>query len=524
MCGIAGIYEASAGGRPLWAGWGDAAGYAGSSAGGELAGETVTGMVAALRHRGPDGHGCLSSPHAVIGHTRLAIVDLAGGHQPMSAGELHLTFNGEIYNHRELRQRLLGDVALQTSADTEVLLHLYRRFGPTCVEFLDGMFAFAVVDGAHLFLARDPLGIKPLYVGRRGALLSFASELKALAPVADEIREFPAGHWYHSAHGLYPFFTIEQSVALLDPVPEEEGARRDAIEQTLRAAVHKRLMADVPLGVSLSGGLDSSIVALLAAEEIEGLNTFAVGVAESTDRPAAAAMARHLGTRHHERVYTAEEMVAVLPQVLYYLESFDPALVRSAIPNYFLAELCAEHVKVFLTGEGADELYAGYDYLQAYQEPAALQAELTAITYALHNTNLQRADRMSMAFGLEARVPFLDVKSLALAFAVEAEAKLHRGDRAPKALLRGAFQAKLPAAIANRPKEKFSKGAGSFAILAARAEAEVSDADFAAERSRLAQTWNYPLANKEALYYYRILREHYADHHIFATMGRSRSL
>jgi asparagine synthase (glutamine-hydrolysing) len=217
-------------------------------------------------------------------------------------------------------------------------------------------------------------------------------------------------------------------------------------------------------------------------------------------------------------------MLQVLPDVLYHLESFDPALVRSAIPNYFLAALCAEHVKVFLTGEGADELYAGYDYLQSYQDPAALHAELTFITYALHNTNLQRADRMSMAYGLEARVPFLDVKSIALAFAIEAEAKLHRDGRPPKALLRCAFQGKLPDAILNRPKEKFSKGAGSFTILAEVAEAEVTDADFAAEQARLQREWNYPLANKEALYYYRTLRQHYADAHIFAAMGRSRSL
>jgi asparagine synthase (glutamine-hydrolysing) len=221
-------------------------------------------------------------------------------------------------------------------------------------------------------------------------------------------------------------------------------------------------------------------------------------------------------------------MLKVLPHVLHSLESFDPALVRSAIPNYFLAELASQHVKVMLTGEGADELYAGYDYLRGFAQAEQLQREMEYIVGALHNTNLQRADRMSMRFGLEARVPFLDVNSISYALALPAAWKMTktdtRGERVEKALLRDAFAGRLPGTIIRRPKQKFSVGAGSSHLLAQHAEASISDRDFACERKQLCVQWGYKLPNKEALYYYRILSESYPDEWIFATMGVSRSL
>jgi len=235
-------------------------------------------------------------------------------------------------------------------------------------------------------------------------------------------------------------------------------------------------------------------------------------------------MAQVLGAQHYEFIYTEQDMQAVLPQVIYYLESFDPALVRSAIPNYFLARLAAEHVKVFLTGEGADELYAGYSYLGAFDEPAALQAELIYIITALHNTNLQRGDRMAMAHGLEVRVPFLDTELIAFALSLPPAWKLHRPDRPEKSLLRRAFADELPPEIVNRPKQKFSQGAGSAQIMARRAEGTISDTEFAAESRRLAADWNYHLPSKEALYYYKILRQFYRDEWILPEMGRSRSI
>lgn len=497
MCGIAGVFYGPAS-------------------------QTVKNMVRTISHRGPDGRGVTTVSNGTLGHTRLAILDVEGGHQPMRHENTSIVFNGEIYNYRELQRKYLPGVHLNTHSDTEVLIHLYRKFGPKCVELLDGMFAFAIQHKGETFLARDPIGIKPIYYSTSGDgnRFSFASEIKALAGHVENIKEFPAGHWYHSRLGWHKYYKLEETIRPFD------GAEKDtlpAIQSTLRDAVHKRMLADVPVGVSLSGGLDSSIVTMLAREEAEQLHSFAVGVEGSPDLSAARQISKYLDTIHHEYIYTTEDMVRALPNVIYYLESFDPALVRSAIPNYFLAKLAGEHVKVFLTGEGADELYAGYDYLARYETPDELQDEMLHITKSLHNTNLQRADRMSMAFGLEARVPFLDVKSIALAMGIPAEWKLHHG-RTPKALLRQSFADHLPLEIINRPKEKFSKGAGSSELIIGHAVEAISDRDFMAEKRRLKDDWNHNLQNKEALYYYRILHDFYDDETILPSMGKSRSL
>jgi asparagine synthase (glutamine-hydrolysing) len=487
----------------------------------------IQAQLQRLRHRGPDGHGICETALGLLGHTRLAIVDVEHGGQPQMYNGLAVTYNGEVYNHRQLRRQYLAGEELNTQSDTEVVLRLYAKLGPASVELLDGMFALAIMDDENLFLARDPIGIKPLYLGFAGSTLYFASEIKALPAGLERIEVFPPGHWYHSQMGLHRFYHVGQARRLL-PSPHTEAEAQQHLAGLLRDAVVKRLMADVPVGVSLSGGLDSSIITLLAKEGLDELHSFAVGVAGSEDLAAAREVATFLGTRHHERVYSVDEMLAALPDVVYFLESFDPALVRSAIPNYFLAQMAAEHVKVMLTGEGADELYAGYDYLRGYAQAGQLQQEMEYIVGALHNTNLQRADRMSMRFGLEARVPFLDVDSIAYALALPAAWKLAGGGkgagRAEKALLRNAFAGRLPEHIVQRPKQKFSLGAGSSHLIEQYADEAVSDADFAAESSRLCADWGYTLANKEALYYYRCLAEVYPDAWIFATMGKSRSL
>ena len=497
MCGIAGVFQ-------------------------EPASQTVATMIRNISHRGPDGQGVQGVPNGTFGHTRLAILDVEGGHQPMDFQETSIVFNGEIYNYRELKRKHLPNLRVKTHSDTEVLIHLYRKMGPKCVELLDGMFAFAIQHNDEIFMARDPIGIKPLYYGKsaNGKKFFFASEIKALMGQVERIKEFPAGHWYHSRLGWHKYYQLEKNIHPFD------GAELDAppaIKSTLRSAVYKRLLADVPVGVSLSGGLDSSIVTALAREETEHLHSFAVGVEGSPDLEAARQMSGHLDTIHHEYIYNTQDMVEALPHVLYHLESFDPALVRSAIPNYFLAKLASQHVKVILTGEGADEVFAGYDYLARYETPEELQDEMVYITNALHNTNLQRADRMSMAFGLEARVPFLDVKSISLAMGIPANWKLHQ-ERVPKHLLRQSFADDLPEQIVNRPKAKFSKGAGSSELIAQEAVEKITDQEFSSERDRLKKDWGYNLQNKEALYYYRVLREHYSDEWILPTMGKSRSL
>ncbi len=497
MCGIAGVFQ-------------------------EPASQTVKTMVKRISHRGPDGHGVVGVPNGTFGHTRLAILDVEGGHQPMDYQETSIVFNGEIYNYRELKRKHLPDLRVKTHSDTEVIIHLYRKMGPKFVRLLDGMFAFAIQHKGEIFMARDHIGIKPLYYGKSsdGKKFFFASEIKALMGQVERIKEFPAGHWYHSRSGWHKYYHLEKTI---HPFDGTEDDARPKIKSTLRSAVYKRLLADVPVGVSLSGGLDSSIVTSLAREETEHLHSFAVGVEGSPDLEAARQMSRYLDTLHHEYVYNTQDMVEALPNVLYHLESFDPALVRSAIPNYFLAKLASEHVKVILTGEGADEVFAGYDYLARYETPDELQDEMLYITNALHNTNLQRADRMSMAFGLEARVPFLDVKSVSLAMGIPSHWKLHNG-RVPKQLLRQSFADDLPEQIVNRPKAKFSKGAGSSELIAQEAVEKITDKEFSAERDRLKENWDYRLQNKEALYYYRVLREFYDDEWILPTMGNSRSL
>jgi asparagine synthase (glutamine-hydrolysing) len=467
-------------------------------------------MLDRIGHRGPDGWGCQDAGQGTIGHRRLAILDVAGGSQPMHAGEDWIAFNGEIYNHLQLKQRYLSRHRFHTRTDTEVVLKLFRKLGERSVELLDGMFSIAIFSEGELFLARDPLGIKPLYTAEKDGKLYFASEIKALVGVADQIREFPPGHWYHSRLGWHRFYNVADIPSRAETLPDEDSAIR-SIRRVLGEAVEKRLMSDVPLGVSLSGGLDSSIVTLLARERVANLNTFAVGVEGSEDLEAARYAAREIGTAHHEYVYTLNEILSVLPEVIYSLESFDPALVRSAIPNYFLARLASESVKVFLTGEGADELYAGYEYLNRFDRPETLQAELVYITAALHNTNLQRADRLSMAFGLEARVPFLDLQSVLLGFELPPANKLHQGAHPEKALLRRSFAGDLPDKILHRKKQKFSHGAGSADFIAQEAERAIHAADFEAERMRLRREFGYHLQTKEALYYYRILRRFYKD-------------
>jgi len=480
---------------------------------------TVKRMLQALRHRRPDDIGLHRDPDHSLGHARLSIIDLGGGKQPMSDAEArsHVVFNGEIYNYQSLR-RDIGAERFATHSDTEVLLHLSQQAAEPSewVSRLDGMFAFAVARGEDLTLARDPLGIKPLYVGSRNGALAFGSEIKAMLVACDEVSEFPAGHCYCPSTGLQPYYS-------LDPDDEEvrdvEQARR-AVRARLEEAVRKRLVADVPVGVFLSGGLDSSLIAALARKYKDPLDSFAVGTEGSEDLARARQVAEFLGTRHHERVYTLEEALAALPEVIYYLESFDCALVRSALPNFFLARLASDHVKVALSGEGADELFAGYHYLKSF-EPDSLQDELLHITKALHNTNLQRCDRMSMAHGLEVRVPFLDVDLVRYAFRMAPRLKMRGSAQTEKWILRRVAEALLPEDVVWRRKAKFAIGSGLGGRLGDFAEERISDAEFRRER-QIAD--GVVLRSKEELYYYRIFRQQYPAEMLLPLIGRSRSV
>lgn len=475
-------------------------------------------MLSRLSHRGPDEQGKYTQDGVRLGHSRLSIIDVAGGRQPLfnEDGTVCIVFNGEIYNHRALRSYLEPLHTFKTNTDTEVILHLYEELGEKCVVLLDGMFAFAIHDANRgTFLARDPLGIKPLYVSQQGDCLFFASEVKALQDVVEDYQEFPAGHCFQTESGLYSYFNIPSETR--ESITDERALAE--VRCLLERAVMKRLMSDVPLGVFLSGGLDSSIIAAIAARHIPDLKTFSVGTDDGEDRAYAELCSEFLGTDHYERTYTLDDMLAALPKVIYHLESYDAALVRSAIPNYFVSQLASEHVKVVLSGEGADELFSGYHYLKDL-DGDDLYAELLHITNALHNTNLQRCDRMSMAHGLEARVPFLDVDLVRFAFGLPNRLKLGP-DNCEKWILRHAFRDCLPDQIAFRGKLKFSKGCGSSEALAAVAEQDISD-DWFARHSELAD--GTILRNKEELMYYRIFKELFPSDSAHKVIGHSRSL
>lgn len=463
----------------------------------------VRDMMARIQHRGPDGTGSARVGKTTLGHVRLAILDLAGGAQPMTneTGDLFVAFNGEIYNHQALRQRIANNHTFRTRSDTEVLLHLYEEDGADMLRDLDGMFAIALASHNGLLLARDPLGIKPLYYAQNGDTFFAASELKAF-PQVDNIQMLPAGHAmlagslpWRFAPSFPPEDTLH-SPLLKDILPE--------IRRRLERAVVKRLMSDVPVGVYLSGGLDSSLIAAIMRPHVSILHSFTAGMEGAPDLAAAREVSHFLDTKHHELVYTGKDIACAVPEVIRHLESFDAPLVRSALPMYFVSKLVAEHVKVVLSGEGADELFAGYAYLAQLGGGARLKQELAAMVVRLQDTNLQRADRMSMAHGLEARVPFLDTGLVRYLSRLPVEVLEPRANRPEKWLLREAFRGLLPPTILNRKKMKFSEGAGSSEVMARIVAASIDAAEF--ERERCVSE-KLVLRSPEELYYYRIWRK-----------------
>ncbi|MEU5996785.1 asparagine synthase (glutamine-hydrolyzing) [Streptomyces sp. NPDC047197] len=448
-------------------------------------------MLARIAHRGPDDIGETHRGDVWLGHQRLAIVDPQGGRQPLvgPGGRSCLVANGEIYNHRRLREEL-GPERFTTGSDSEAALHVLLVDGPAGLTRLRGMFTLAHVDEAgSLLVARDALGVKPLYWARRDGCVLFASELRAFAP-ADRplVESFPPGCCWSQQGGLVRF---------ADAVPPRvRPARRPhgratpgqwdetllkAVRETIVSAVEDRMMSDVGIGVFLSGGLDSAIVTAVAAEHARRhghrrpLATFAVGTPGSPDLLAARVVAEHLGTEHHEVVMSPEEAVAALPGTVRAIEHFDVHLVRSAVPNLLLAEYASKHVRVVLTGEGADELFAGYPdcHREPFLAPEALQARLVSIVEGLQWENLQRCDRTTMAYGLEARVPFLDRDVIELALSIPPELKMTGPGIEEKKLLRDAFAGWLPEEILRRGKLQFGHGSGAKDVLAAAGPPEI---------------------------------------------------
>ena len=430
-------------------------------------------MIGKIEHRGPDETQVYRTPSvpAIMAHCRLSIIGPADGSQPIYAADNILVANGEIYNYSDLRA-ILGESAFETHSDSETILHLFRSDQLRWVTKLDGMFAFVLATPERIIAARDPLGIKPLYVARLEPGLAFSSELKAFDGLGlTEVEPIGPGEMFDSRDGTRRWFRVPQGAAEAEPGFDLEAVCHE-LRLTLEDAVRKWMVADVEVGAFLSGGLDSSIIAALAARSTtRPLKTFSVGLDGSPDIRTAARVAAHVGSDHHQMSFTAGDLAKVIPHVIYHLESADVDLVRSAIPTHFATTLARRHVKAVLTGEGADELFAGYTYHHDYAgRPRALADELTRSLMSMHNVNLQRVDRMTMAQGLEARTPFLDRELIDFVQSIPASVKMHvtdemTGQATEKWILRRACEDLLPHDVVWRDKAQFDEGTGTVEAL-----------------------------------------------------------
>ncbi|MEX2626222.1 MAG: asparagine synthase (glutamine-hydrolyzing), partial [Ilumatobacteraceae bacterium] len=434
-----------------------------------------------------------------LGHRRLAIVDVEGGAQPLGGADRGwwLVGDGEIYNHRQLRDELAEwGVGFASESDHETVLALLEAEGPDAFSRLWGMFAFVAADDERRFVAgRDVIGITPLYWVRDDDAVVFASEIKAFDPARrNRVEAFPPGHTWTPEGGLQPYrslptLTTSARSDLIGPAdrdPEPSEAVLTAIRDTLVEAVERSMHADVPIGTLLSGGLDSSLITAIAAriarEQGWRLPTFSVGLADSEDLAAARLLAGEVGTAHHERIYSADELIDWVPEVIGVIESFDPQLVHSSVPNLLVSKLAARHVKVVLIGEGADELFAGYAHYGQIRSDTELHDELVATIAGLHIGGLQRVDRCAGANGLEARIPFLDAAVVELGLALPARWKLVHEDRGEKWLLRKAFEGWIPDELLWRRKAQFGEGTGARQVLRDHYGATIGAAEFERDR------------------------------------------
>ena len=472
----------------------------------ELYRERALKMAAGIRHRGPDWSGIYSDDTMVLAHERLSIVDVEHGAQPLvdtKTGRV-LCVNGEIYNHVELRKFLKQEHDFQTKSDCEIILYLYDEYGPKCVEMLSGIFAFILYDKKEgtYFIARDHMGICPLYWGwDELGVVHISSEMKALDSYCPKLEQFPTGSYYDSADQKVTRW-YEPSWAKMIPT---EKVSVDTLRVELEKAVAKQLMCDVPYGVLISGGLDSSVVAAIACKIKGGkdqLHSFAVGLKESPDLKYARKVADFLGTKHHEILFTLQEGVDALKDVIYHLETFDVTTIRASTPMYLMArKIKAMGIKMVLSGEGSDEIFGGYLYFHMAPSATELHEESVRKLFMLNKYDCLRANKSTAAWGLETRVPFLDKEFMDYAMGIDPAYKMCPGAVIEKKILRQAFEGYVPDEILWRQKEQFSDGVGYswVDLLKKQAEEKVSDLMMAEAMVRFSvQT---PLTKEE--YYYR---------------------
>ena len=468
-------------------------------------------MAQKIRHRGPDWSGIYVGGSAILAHERLSIVDPQSGGQPLYSPDRKqiLAVNGEIYNHRDIRAHYAGKYTFQTGSDCEVILALYKDKGINFLEELNGIFAFALYDEEtdDYLIARDPIGVIPLYIGRdKEGRIYFGSELKALEGFCDEYEPFLPGHYYRGREGkMHRWYT------------------RDWMQYPNEAAVQRQLMSDVPYGVLLSGGLDSSVISAIAkkyaGKRIETdnkadawwpqLHSFAVGLKGAPDLIKAREVAQYIGTIHHEINYTIQEGLDAIRDVIYFIETYDVTTVRASTPMYLLARVIKSMgIKMVLSGEGADEVFGGYLYFHKAPTPQAFHEETVRKLSKLYLYDCLRANKSLAAWGVEGRVPFLDKEFLDVAMRLNPATKMCPGKEIEKKVVREAFADMLPESVAWRQKEQFSDGVGYSWIdtLKAVTAAAVSDEQMRKASERFPV--NTPM-NKEEYYYRTIFEEHF---------------
>ncbi|CCG86600.1 asparagine synthase B [Erwinia piriflorinigrans] len=478
-----------------------------------------------MRHRGPDWSGVYADDHAILAHERLSIVDVNNGAQPLyNAAHTHvLAVNGEIYNHQALRAELSDRYEFQTDSDCEVILALYQEKGIDFLDDLQGMFAFILYDSVKntYLIGRDHIGIIPLYMGNdEHGNLFVASEMKALVPVCRSIKEFPAGSYLSSTDGeIHRYWQRDWfDYSAVENNTTDAHVLKNALEESVKS----HLMSDVPYGVLLSGGLDSSIISAItkryAAKRIEDedkseawwpqLHSFAVGLEGSPDLKAAKTVAEHLGTVHHEIHFTVQEGLDAIRDVIYHIETYDVTTIRASTPMYLMSrKIKAMGIKMVLSGEGADEVFGGYLYFHKAPNAREFHEENVRKLHALHMFDCARANKAMSAWGVEARVPFLDKKFLDVAMRINPQDKMCGSNgKMEKHILRECFASYLPESVAWRQKEQFSDGVGYSWIdtLKEMAAAQVSDQQL--ETAHFRFPYNTP-TSKEAYLYREIFTE-----------------
>lgn len=490
--------------------------------------KTALEMSKRMRHRGPDWSGIYADNNAIIAHERLAIVDMNNGAQPLLNAEKNnvLAVNGEIYNHKAIRKQYQDKYPFQTESDCEVILALYQEKGETFLDELNGIFAFVLYDATDnsYLIGRDHMGIIPLYIGwDKDGNFYVASELKALTPVCNRVETFPPGHYLSSKDGeIKRYYQRDwQSFEAVESNQSSVTELRDALD----AAVKRQLMSDVPYGVLLSGGLDSSVISALAQRHAERriedddqsqawwprLHSFAVGLKGSPDLLAAQDVAKHIGTVHHEIHFTVQEGLDAVRDVIYHLETYDVTTIRASTPMYLMArKIKAMGIKMVLSGEGSDELFGGYLYFHKAPNAREFHEETLRKLDKLYLFDCLRANKAMAAWGVEARVPFLDKEFMDVAMRLNPQDKMCGNGKIEKHIVREAFADLLPEKVAWRQKEQFSDGVGYSWIDSLK---EVTAAEVSDHQLKTAQ-YRFPVNTpdtKEAYYYRQIFEEHFGN-------------